>query len=37
MFLIFFNSFKASEAVENGCAFIVLTDRAAGQQNVPMR
>ncbi|KAJ7394218.1 hypothetical protein OS493_000020 [Desmophyllum pertusum] len=27
---------EASEAVENGCAFIVLTDRAAGRNNVPM-
>ncbi|XP_078373779.1 uncharacterized protein LOC144657317 isoform X1 [Oculina patagonica] len=27
---------EASEAVENGCAFIVLTDRAAGRNHVPM-
>lgn len=28
---------KASEAVENGCAFLVLSDRAAGREHVPMR
>lgn len=27
---------EASEAVENGCAFIVLTDRAAGRDHVPI-
>ncbi|XP_058953024.2 uncharacterized protein [Pocillopora verrucosa] len=27
---------EASEAVENGCAFLVLSDRAAGREHVPM-